>query len=443
MTGPARGARHPHDPGPPVRLLLAAPPFAGHLNPLLTLGAGLRERGYDVRFATGAAKADLVRSLGFAVLPLLADDPGVFDRISDTKGPVRSNPVRLTRQLRANLALFPRAAAELDALLRADRHDAVLADFTAPVAGMVAERHGVPWLTTMPTPLALETRTGTPSYLGGWGPARHVGHRVRDATGRAATRAAKRAMQRVLAPQFRAAGATIYRADGSEAAYSPTAVLGLGMIELELPRDWPTAFRMIGPVTATAEPWPVPPVLPDGPLVLLTLGTHLPWSKPGLVGHARRLAAAAPGTTILVSLGDAALRDPRPRHVEPGVQVFDHLPYDAVLPRCAAVVHHGGAGITYSAVRAGVPAVVCPQDYDQFDFAARVVAAGAGRRVRRLGTRGTDEALRAVLAADRAPLDRLARAAARYDPVGSTAAAVTAALGGRSAPPGPGGPGGA
>jgi UDP:flavonoid glycosyltransferase YjiC (YdhE family) len=411
-----------------VRVLLAAPPFAGHLNPLLTLGRGLRERGFDVRFATGAAKADLVRGHGFAVHPLLADDPGVFDRISDTAGPVRSNPLALTRQLRANLDLLPRADAELDALVRRDRPDAVLADFTAPVAGLVAQRHGVPWLTSMPTPLALETRTGTPSYLGGWGPARHAGHRLRDAAGRAATRAGKRGMQAVLHRRFRAAGVRVYRPDGSEAAYSPTAILGLGMTELELPRDWPPAFRMIGPVTATPDPWPEPPLLPPGPLVLVTLGTHLRWAKRDLVAHARALVPAAGGLPVVVSLGDARRRDPRPLEVGAGVHVFGHLPYDAVLPRCAAVVHHGGVGITYSAVRAGVPAVVCPQDYDQFDMAVRVVAAGAGERVRRLGGPAASAALARALTSDRAPLDRLVRAAAAYDPVAATAAALADAV---------------
>lgn len=415
---------------PPVRLLLAAPPFAGHLNPLLTLGRGLRERGFDVHVATGAAKAELVRAHGFAVTELLADDPGIFQRIADTGGPVRSNPVRLARQLRANLALFPRARAELDAVVREIRPDAVLADFTAPVAGMVAERHGIPWLTTMPTPLALETATGTPSYCGGWGPARHAGDRLRDAAGRRATRVAKRAAQVALARQFRAAGTGVYRADGSEAAYSPTAILGLGMTELELPRDWPSQFRMVGPVTATPEPWPVPPRLPDGPLVLVTLGTHLPWAKQDLAAAARRLASVVPGHEVVVSLGDAGRAAPEPLARDGRVHVYGHLPYDDLLPRCAAVVHHGGAGITYGAIKAGVPALVCPQDYDQFDFAARIVAAGAGLRVRRLGGRAADDGLRAVLALERGPLDRLATAAARYDPVVGVAQAVREAVGG-------------
>ena len=37
----------------------------------------------------------------------LAHDPQALERIADTAGPVRSNPVRLARQLSANLALLP------------------------------------------------------------------------------------------------------------------------------------------------------------------------------------------------------------------------------------------------------------------------------------------------------------------------------------------------
>lgn len=420
-----------------ARLLLVAPPFAGHLNPLVALGRGLRERGYDVRFATGATKVGLLREHGFAADALLPDDPGVFDRIADTSGPVRSNPLLLTRQLAANLRLLPRARAELDALVRRDRPDVVLADFTAPVAGMVALDHGLPWLTTMPTPFALETRTGTPSYCGGWGPARHAGHRLRDAAGRTATRLTKRGMQRVLAPAFRAAGTGVYRPDGSEAAYSPTHILGLGMTELELDRDWPAAFRMVGPVTASAEP-SSPPRLPDGPRVLVTLGTHLPWAKDRLVEHARVIGRHLPGHAVVVTLGDGSRRSAEPLLVDGPLRVYAHVPYDEVLPGCAAVVHHGGAGVTYSAVRAGVPAVVCPQDYDQFDFAARVVAAGAGVRVRRLDGRRVAEAVRSVLDADRTRLDALAAAAATYDPVGAVADAVSESLRGRPGPAGPG-----
>ena len=49
-----------------------------------------------------------------------------------------------------------------------------------------------------------------------------------------------------------------------------------------------------------------------------------------------------------------------------------------LFPRCAAVVHHGGAGTTHAAARAGTPSVVVPHWADQFFWADRIAASGAG-----------------------------------------------------------------
>ncbi|WP_269809755.1 glycosyltransferase [Kineosporia rhizophila] len=50
----------------------------------------------------------------------------------------------------------------------------------------------------------------------------------------------------------------------------------------------------------------------------------------------------------------------------------------SLFPRCAAVVHHGGAGTTTAAARAGVPQVIVPQVVDQPFFARRVSELGIG-----------------------------------------------------------------
>lgn len=56
--------------------------------------------------------------------------------------------------------------------------------------------------------------------------------------------------------------------------------------------------------------------------------------------------------------------------------------HQALFPRCAAVVHHGGAGTTASVARAGVPQVVAPHEMDQFYWAERLARRGvAGPRV--------------------------------------------------------------
>jgi sterol 3beta-glucosyltransferase len=56
---------------------------------------------------------------------------------------------------------------------------------------------------------------------------------------------------------------------------------------------------------------------------------------------------------------------------------IDDAPSDWLFPRMAAVVHHGGAGTTSTALRAGVPAVIVPVYGDQQFWARRVYALGA------------------------------------------------------------------
>ena len=54
----------------------------------------------------------------------------------------------------------------------------------------------------------------------------------------------------------------------------------------------------------------------------------------------------------------------------------------ALFPRCAAVVHHGGAGTTSAAARAGVPQVFAPHVTDQFFWAVLVFLAARLLRTR-------------------------------------------------------------
>ena len=59
------------------------------------------------------------------------------------------------------------------------------------------------------------------------------------------------------------------------------------------------------------------------------------------------------------------------------VHVHQYIPQELLLPHCAAVVTHGGAGSTLGALAFGLPLLVVPQGADHFYNADRVVAAGA------------------------------------------------------------------
>ena len=89
-----------------------------------------------------------------------------------------------------------------------------------------------------------------------------------------------------------------------------------------------------------------------------------------------------------------------PRGLPPSVIWQDYQPLRALLPRAAALVHHGGVGTTAEALRAGVPQLVVPLAHDQFDNGARVEALGAGLVLphRRASARAMAAALERLLA---------------------------------------------
>lgn len=88
-------------------------------------------------------------------------------------------------------------------------------------------------------------------------------------------------------------------------------------------------------------------------------------------------AAARVGARLILSRGWANLGLGQPPE---GVLLIDAAPHALLFPRVAAVLHHGGAGTTITAARAGVPQVVVPHLMDQHYFGARVHGLGVAAR---------------------------------------------------------------
>ncbi len=103
--------------------------------------------------------------------------------------------------------------------------------------------------------------------------------------------------------------------------------------------------------------------------------------------------------------------------------VVGEVNQQALFPRMAAVVHHGGAGTTTTATRAGAPQVIVPQIVDQPFWAARVSGLGIG--VAHEGARPTVESLTAALEEALRP-DLQTRAAAVGPTIRSDGAMVAA-----------------
>lgn len=58
------------------------------------------------------------------------------------------------------------------------------------------------------------------------------------------------------------------------------------------------------------------------------------------------------------------------------IYVTDEIPHEWILPRVAAMIHHGGAGTTAASVKAGIPSIVIPFFFDQLFWGRRLHALG-------------------------------------------------------------------
>ncbi|WP_300542556.1 glycosyltransferase [Maricaulis sp.] len=83
---------------------------------------------------------------------------------------------------------------------------------------------------------------------------------------------------------------------------------------------------------------------------------------------------ARAGLRGVIARGWAALPDRSADHVH----FMDGAPHDRLFPRCAAIVHHGGAGTTGAALAAGRPSLIVPFMADQPWWAQRLYEQGLG-----------------------------------------------------------------
>jgi len=353
-----------------MRVLLAAVGTRGDVHPAVALAIEFRKHGHAVRMCISPNFVDWAKGLGLDARPM-----GVEMRAPARGAPPRTLTAEELRKLRESMPdlvtdQFETMGAALegcDVIVGANAHQ-----YAGP---SLAERNGIACVTAVYAPVSLPTPELAPPPTPGQMENSQLGieERWRD------TKKAwnDRALERVNANRRR---------------------LGLPPISDVLDytltdHTWLAADAALAPVPATpgrkifqtgawvlADRTPLPKDLEafldsgDAP-VFVGLGS-MPAAENvsvPLIGAAR-----AAGRRILVSRGWA------------GLDVIDdaddclaigEVSHELLFPRVAAVVHHGGAGTTAAAARAGVPQVVTPMFGDQPYWARRVVELGLGATV--------------------------------------------------------------
>ena len=355
-----------------IKIAVIAPPFSGHLYPILELVLPLLKKidKYDICVYTGFKKKEVVERLGFPVKILLEDRPDVFENISDTDK--KTNPIIAYKQFKENLGLMPKIIKEMEGYFSKDKPDIIVADFIAVPVSFVSKKLNIPWITSIPTPFAIENKMTTPAYVGGLYPRDSFIFKLRDKFARGLIRSFKKLLCFILRKQLKELDFTLYNKKGEENIYSPYSILGLGMKELEFRDDFPSQFSWAGPCCSSLFQDSVKFINNENfeKTIFLTNGTHLKWAKKLIIDIARELSQKYPQYLFVVSLGSYLEREKKIIK-EHNLYIYHYLDYDEILPKVDYIIHHGGAGILYSCVKYNKPAVIIPHDYDQFDYGVR------------------------------------------------------------------------
>ncbi|WFE25215.1 glycosyltransferase [Solwaraspora sp. WMMD791] len=367
-----------------MKVLILTLGTRGDVQPFVALARELQDRGHHAVLAAPERFADLVTGHG---VPFARVDDGplrVVDSAS-TVGEVAAGGVR------AKFALMRRMRTMVTAVLDdcwqvastgpgADA-DLIVHNGQIMAGHHIAERLGVPAVMALPTPVYVPTRQfpwpgqQLPERLPTWL------NRSTYAGMTAVTVMFGRTVDRWRAglglPRRRGRHDPLRRADGQAAPV----LHAVSQAVLPRPTDWPPTARVTGywfmdaATDATrAVPEPVAAALERGdePVVFVSFGSMAgpdPVATTQEVVRALRLA----GVRGVLATGWGGLQE-----IPSTADVFatGDLPHDVVFSRVAAIVHHGGAGTTAAAIRAGRPQVICPFVADQPFW---------GRRMQQLG----------------------------------------------------------
>ncbi|KNB51992.1 glycosyltransferase [Streptomyces caatingaensis] len=346
----------------------------GDVAPFTGLGHALERAGHRVTLVTHARFAPFAEAagLGFHALPVdpraeLASERGLALQHSSTGAGQLARVVSLARAaVGAMVDDLVAAAREADLLL--------LSSSLGALGHTIAEGLGLPSRGVYLQPLAATAEFAPPVIgSGSWGaPCNRIAGRAVNAAVDAIFADTVRALRsRLGLPPRGGRAARRARERGDWPIHH-----GFSGLVVPRPRDWRPGLTVDG------YWWPYdPPGTELPPDVRDFLAAGPPPVFVGL-GSATVPYAARVSATVVRALRAAGLRGIVQRGWS-GLEArgddlltVGELPHAALFPHVAAVVHHAGAGTTAAALRAGVPAVPLPLQFDAGFWSARVTALG-------------------------------------------------------------------
>ena len=356
-------------------ILLATVGSAGDIRPMMAIGSALQQQGHRVKMVANAHFAPAVDAAGLSFEAL--GDEAAYERLladANLWDPRRAFKVLVDHVVTPNVRAF------YDLIARHDpAQTLVVATGMLFGAAIAHEKLRVPYATIHLQPVGFRS-LADPPILGGfaipdWWPRRlrSLFFRMLD------TLLVDREIGRVVNPVRRDLG--LPSAGGFMGArfHAPQLTLGLFPAWYAPPQpDWPPQTRLTGfvdqPQSSDQLAADLESFLDAGdPPLVFTAGTSMQ--------HGRAFFAAAVAAAGL--LGRRAILATQyirqlPEDLPEGIFHAAYAPFRRLLPRTAAIVHHGGIGTVAAALSAGIPQLVMPLSHDQPDNARRLERLGVG-----------------------------------------------------------------
>lgn len=367
----------------------------GDTQPYLALSRGLRAYGHEVLIVAPAQFADMAAAEGVAFAPLPAEFLAVLDS-PEAKKVIGSSGTGFGAGFK--LLKFYREISRrlLDAEWEAARDfapDAILFHPKALGAPHIAAKLGVPLFLASPLPGFTPTSAFPTPVLPfrSLGPLNRASHALMIHGGSVMFGKTIRAW-RMDALGLPARG-KVAPLTGTLYGYSPHV--------LQKPHDWGADVAVTGYWFLDKPDWS-----PDGELAAFLTAGEPPiyagfGSMPG-VDPQRTASVVVEGLKRAGKRGVLATAGGALGQIEPSqhIHVITGAPHDRLFPLMHATLHHGGAGTTGAALRAGKPTAICPFFGDQPFWARRVVALGVGPKLLDKKAMTADDLTAAFLAMD-------------------------------------------
>lgn len=347
-------------------ILLVTTGSRGDVQPFLALARALDDAGARATVAAPRRFATLARAMGADFVGL---DDSVFALQDDLVG---AGPLRAAASMRRVRPSMRAWLADLGAL--ADRDlDAVV--FTQKTLGgaALAERLGVP---AIPAQL-IPTAPATSAFPLPFAPLRTPPalNRASFALAAAVERPWLGLVSRWRAslglPRRGRSFADVVEEHGILSAWSPAL--------LPAPADWPADAAPLGFWVSPAGPTLAPEIeefLAAGPPPVVVGFGSMRSGDPGRLTRDVVAGLRRAGRRGIVVGGWAGLGSGAAAAPGDDVLVVGEAPFEALLPRASALVHHGGVGTVGAAMRAGIPQAIHPFFGDQPFWAARLERLG-------------------------------------------------------------------